>query len=159
MPSPGRSGRPTLDAVIFDMDGTLCDVSSVVHHVRGPVKDFDAFHAGSAGCPPNGPVAAAARRVHTRGRAVLVVTGRVAKWAPMTRSWLRRHGLPCDGLYTRADGDFRPDVVVKAEILAGIGREGYQVVAAWDDNPGVLGLWREHGIRVVEVPGWDGAGR
>lgn len=40
-------------AVIFDMDGTLVDVSSVRHFVMDKPKDFDAFHAGTAGCPPN----------------------------------------------------------------------------------------------------------
>ncbi len=52
------------------------------------------------------------------------------------------------------DHDGRPDVEVKADILARI-RRTWTVVAAVDDNPSVVGLWRSHGIPTHVVPGWD----
>ena len=47
-----------LPAVIVDMDGTLCDVSAVVHLQAEP-DGFTAFHNGCAQCPPNPAVGAA----------------------------------------------------------------------------------------------------
>ncbi|MFV8051350.1 MULTISPECIES: hypothetical protein [Mycobacteriaceae] len=41
------------DAVIVDVDGTLCDVSSVRHFVAARPKDFDAFHSAAETCPPH----------------------------------------------------------------------------------------------------------
>lgn len=53
----------------------------------------------------------------------------------------------------RANFDYRPDVQVKSEILAQIRMAGFEVVAAIDDNPAVIELWREHRIPVTVVPG------
>ncbi|MGH1562993.1 hypothetical protein [Mumia sp. DW29H23] len=144
--------RPT--AVIFDVDGTLCDVSTVRHHVRGPRRNFDAFHAASLACPPNAEVAEAARRASRDGHAVLVVTGRAARWARPTGFWLALHDIPSDGLFTRDEHDQRSDVAVKTDILALI-RRRYDVVAAYDDNPSVIALWKSYGIPVHTVAGWD----
>jgi FMN phosphatase YigB (HAD superfamily) len=40
--------------VIFDADGTLCDVSEIRYLLRQPKgkKDFEKFHALSINCPP-----------------------------------------------------------------------------------------------------------
>ena len=42
-------------AVIVDMDGTLCDVSTVLHLQAKP-DGFAAFHQACAQCPPHRPV-------------------------------------------------------------------------------------------------------
>lgn len=55
----GFNSPPTPDlpeAVIFDMDGTLCDVQSILHLVLGDPtngyrKDFDAFYAATVDSP------------------------------------------------------------------------------------------------------------
>ncbi|MFI5973539.1 hypothetical protein [Streptomyces sp. NPDC051452] len=142
------------EAVIFDMDGTLCDVRGIRHLLDGPGR-FDTFHAASIDCPPHDHVVAAARREHAAGRAVLIVTGRAAKWRHVTAWWLALHQVPSEAMWMRGPGDFRPDYVVKRGILARI-RQLYRPVAAWDDNPNVIRLWEEEGIPVTVVPGWDG---
>lgn len=140
------------DAVIFDMDGTLCDVSSVRHLVDGDVKDFDAFHAASMDCPPHAAVADAARQARVDGRAVLVVTSRSAKWRDYTIKWLDRHDIGYDAVYLRIEADFRADDVVKADILKTIVNDGFHPVHAWDDSPDIIELWRANGIDVTVVP-------
>lgn len=145
--------RPTLpDAVLFDMDGTLCDVAGIRHLIKGP-GGFDAFHRASIDCPPHAWVVQAAREQNAAGRAVLIVTARMATYRDITAMWLALHQVPSDGMWMRADGDFRPDYQVKREILARI-RKRYTVVGAYDDNPQVLKLWREEEIPVTVVPGW-----
>ena len=146
------------EASIFDMDGTLCDVRGIRHHVLGGPqngyrKNFDAFHRDAVNCPPNPWVVEAARAEHTAGRAVLIVTAREARHRNTTAFWLALHGVPSDGMWMRANGDYRPDFEIKREILAKI-RQRYRPVAAWDDNPTVVRLWESEGIPVTLVPGW-----
>jgi len=151
------------EAVLFDMDGTLCDVRAIRHHVLGgPAngyrKNFDAFHRDAVNCPPNAWVVDAARAEHAAARAVLVVTAREARLRNSTAFWLALHGVPSDAMWMRANGDYRPDHVVKREILAKI-RQQYRPVHAYDDNPAIVELWRSEGIPVTVVPGWvEGAG-
>lgn len=139
------------DAVIFDMDGTLCDTASIQHHIEGENRDFAAFHAASAGCPPRAEVVAAARQEHDLGRAVLVVTSREFIWRDLTLDWLVRHEVPCDGLYMRIVGDYRKDVAIKTEILQQIIDDGFAVLEAWDDKPAIVELWRDNGIETHVV--------
>lgn len=140
-------------AVIFDVDGTLCDVRTIRHLID--TKGFDAFHRASADCPPHPHVVQAAVDAHAAGKKVLIVTGRVEKWRRLTSMWLALHGVPSELLAMRPDGDFRKDYVIKKEILARL-RQGYLVEHAWDDNPAVLRLWADEGIPTTVVPGWDG---
>lgn len=139
------------DAVIFDMDGTLCDTAGILHHLEGDDKDFAAFHAASADCPPHEAVAEAARNQHDLGRAVLVVTSREFIWRDLTLDWLVRHEIPYDKLYMRIVGDYRKDVVIKSEILKQITDDGFAVREAWDDKSAVVDLWRENGIETHVV--------
>lgn len=134
------------DAVIFDMDGTLCDTSSIEHLIEGDDKDFAAFHAASADCPVRAEVVAEAVAQRANGRAVLVVTSREFIWRDLTLDWLVGHEVPCDGLYMRIVGDYRKDVQVKTDILQQITADGFRVLDAWDDKAGVIELWRDHDI-------------
>ena len=59
------------DAVIADLDGTLCDVSGILHHLEGEERNFAAFHAASADCPPAEAVVDAVRAAHADRRGIL----------------------------------------------------------------------------------------
>lgn len=140
--------------VIFDMDGTLADVSGIRHHVRGLARDFDAFHAASVDCPPHHDVVAMARDFHDAGIDVVIVTARTHRWRHHTAWFLAMHDVPSVAMFMRHDGDQRPDVDVKRDILARI-RQTWNVVAAVDDNPNVTALWISEGIPTHIVPGWE----
>ena len=149
------------DAVIFDMDGTLCDVSSVRHFIEresiegasieGDKRDFDAFHAGAIDCPPHAHVVDAVAEAREAGKAVVVVTARPSKWRDYTIMWLDKHQIAYDRLYMRFEADFRHDYLIKADILKSIRKDGFEPTHAWDDSPKVIELWRENGIEVTEV--------
>ena len=139
------------DAVIADLDGTLVDVSSILHHVTGKERDFAAFHAASRDCPPRPEVVDAVRDAHEQGRAVLVVTSREFVWRDLTLDWLQEHDVPYDQLVMRIVGDYRPDHVVKAEMLDQLEKDGYRVLEAWEDASDIADLWRSRDIDVHVV--------
>lgn len=150
---------PLPRAVIFDVDGTLADVSGIRHYVsplaegyRG-YKNFDAFHAAASFAPANASVVTMAKVEHESGNKVIVVTSRRQHWEYRTRVWLGKHAIPFDALYMRGNGDTRPDYEVKRDILAQI-RETYDPFLAYDDNPAVIRLWEEEGLGTIVVPGW-----
>lgn len=147
-------------AVIFDMDGTLCDVRTIRHHVipdhpDNPTgrKDFETFHARAVDCPPNPDVLAAALAAHEAGVKVLIVTARRERWRASTSWWLSEAGVTPTVQLHRADWDQRQDIEVKLDMLAYL-RTRYNIIEAWDDNPAIIELWRSEGIPVREVPGW-----
>lgn len=144
------------EAALFDVDGTLADVSGVRHYVLADPrrKNFEKFHAGASYVPAHADVVDLAREQHEAGRVVVVVTARMEKWRYRTATWLQKWEVPFDHLLMRRDGDQRRDVEVKRDILAGI-REHYEVVLAVDDNPSIIELWQSEGIPVHRVPGWD----
>jgi phosphoglycolate phosphatase-like HAD superfamily hydrolase len=144
--------------IVFDMDGTLVDVSSIRHHVLGGPKNgyrknFDAFHRDAVNCPEISWVANAARDAKGMGYKVIQVTARSECYRPSTSWWIAEHFVPSDGLYMRADRDYRPDYVVKREILDRL-LSRFDIVKAYDDNPNVVALWAEYGIPCIVVPGW-----
>lgn len=149
-------------AIIIDMDGTLADVSSIRHYLRGikangkPDKNFDKFHEESVNVPPNHWVAEEARYYSScLGYAILIVTARKHKWRNHTAWWLGLNAIPSDALFMRGNNDNRPDYEVKKDILKRIRDLGYDVKLAFDDNPSVIALWEEEGIDTIRVPGWE----
>ena len=146
-----------MEAVIVDVDGTLCDVSGIRHYVlRDPTRpNFDRFHAASAFCPPIASTLAWVDAHRAAGRTIIIVTSRKRRWEHLTRTWLRKWEIDYDWLLMRADSDQRKDREVKASILRRVRAKGYEVVAASDDNPAIVALWRSEGIEVTVVPGWD----
>lgn len=141
---------------IFDVDGTLADVSGIRHYITADAqrKNFEKFHAASIMVHPHEPVAELARVLYASGMPVLVVTARMERWRYITSTWLQKWRIPHDALLMRPDGDGRRDVEIKREILTRI-RERYTPALAVDDNPAIVALWREEQIPVVEWPGWD----
>lgn len=149
------------DAVIFDMDGTLADVSSIRHHLtkfdstsRRVIKHFDKFHSESVNVPPHSHVVNAAQVAHMLGNAVLVVTARKHMWRNHTAWWLAMHGIHSDMLMMRGNDDNRKDYEVKKDMLNTI-RQAYNVIHAWDDNPSIIKLWTEERIPCTIVDGWE----
>jgi len=144
------------NAIIFDMDGTLADVSSIRHYLRqdNGNKDFNTFHSESVNVPAHSHVVNAAQVAHMLGKAVLVVTARKHMWRHHTAWWLAMHGVPSDMLMMRGNEDYRKDYLVKKDMLDTI-RQAYNVIHAWDDNPSVIQLWKDEGIPCTVVPGWD----
>ena len=145
------SNKP--EAFIFDVDGTLADVEPYRHHVMNGNRDFDSFHRESVNAHPHYHVVNMALMAKQRGYDILVVTARMAKWRNSTAMWLAMHNIPSDALFMRGDEDHRKDYLVKKDILTQI-QKTWDVVHAVDDNPSVIALWKENGIKTTTIPGF-----
>lgn len=141
---------------VSDIDGTLCDVSSIRHLVAKGLKDrdFDAFHKESVNCPPIEHVAEATRGWAAVGVRVFQVTARQEKYRSLTSFWLADNKIPSDRLIMRPNGDFRPDGDVKRDIFTAL-LKNFDIVVSYDDNPSVLAVLAELGVPTVIVPGWS----
>lgn len=145
-------------AIIFDLDGCLCDTSSIVHHVDKTHKDFtkknlDAFHLGSMDCPPNRHLEEAWYKARRDGLKIIVMTGRPERWRLHTTWWLHANYFYPDQHLHRPDGDKRPAYVLKEELLHKL-QEHYKIVYAYDDDPRIIAMYDRNGIPNYQVPGW-----
>lgn len=147
------SPRRKRQAAIFDVDGTLVDVSGVRHHVMQRQKRFDRFHGDAIDCPPNQLALEHYHRTQEAGLDILIVTARKQDWLFHTLLWLRENGIEHTEIFMRGNRDNRKDYLVKADILAQIQRH-WEVQFAVDDNPNVIKLWQENGIPTITIPGW-----
>lgn len=145
--------KPT--AYIYDVDGTLANVDPYIHLVRGPNKDYDAFHRASIGALPHFEVVSMLNDTVADGHHVLVVTSRMEKWRGLTSLWLAQNSITSHGLFMRPNSDLRPDYEVKKDILDKINTH-WDVLHAVDDNPNVIRLWEDNGITTTKIGNWDG---
>lgn len=122
--------------VVFDIDGVLADASHRQHYVAARPKDWDAFFAAVG----DDPVIEAGRQRLLAAAAeheVILVSGRPESTRAATTAWLARHGLGDPPLVLRADGDYRPAPVVKAGLLASLGRRD-DIMCVVDDDASVV---------------------
>ena len=88
------------------------------------------------------------------GNTILIVTARSDEYRDVTERWLNeKAGLEgvFEKVYMREEGDYRDDNIVKREILSNIRLDGYDPYMALDDRGMVVDMWREEGIRCLQV--------
>lgn len=135
-------------AVICDLDGTLALLNG-----RDPYNASD--------CDkdlPNKAVVECLRCMYLNNRTILFVSGREAKYAEKTLTFLQEHcdfifssSVPRFELMMRQTGDFRKDTIVKYEIFNTHIRNCYNVEFVLDDRNSVVEMWRTLGIPTFQV--------
>lgn len=140
---------------IFDIDGTLADLSHRLPHIQKEPKDWDAFFGAVADDAPIPHIIRLAIDIALAGVAIVYISGRSDQCRNETEAWLWRHALPRGEVYMRKAGDHRPDHQVKVELLAKLQTQGYRPVMAFDDRNSVVKMWRELGIPCAQVAEGD----
>lgn len=146
------------NAVIFDLDGTLCNCSHRRHFVESNPKDWDAFYESISQDEVNENVAyvsALYQRIHHK---ILFVTGRPERYRKETCDWLERM-MDLDTydykLFMRPDGDHQPDHELKKKIYQEIIEPRYNVSLVLDDRDSVVKMWRSLGLECWQVAQGD----
>lgn len=145
-------------AVIFDVDGTLADTTTIVHHVAATHPnwtgmDYPAFHEGARTIPARHGMPATTRCWAASGVLVIILTARSETYRHYLVEWLDAQAIPAALIRMRAADDYRPDVEVKQDHLHELQRT-LKIVHAYDDNPHVVAMLQGHGIETTHVPGW-----
>jgi predicted secreted acid phosphatase len=140
---------------IFDIDGTIADLTHRLPHIQSTPKDWRSFFAA---CPDDTPIPhiiELAQDLASAGGTIVYVSGRSDECRAATEDWLKRHGLPAGKVYMRSEGDHRGDDRVKAELLAELLSHGYRPVMAFDDRNRVVQTWRTNGVPCAQVADGD----
>lgn len=145
-----------MKAVIFDIDGTLADATHRMHHVTGSNRNWDAFSREAEHDTPHEAICDLYQMVRHYGWPVILVSGRPESIRDLTEDWLKRHGVEgYSALHMRPEGDYRPDYMVKSQILDAVLAEGYEIAFTVDDRPSVVAMWRERGIVCLQCRDWN----
>jgi predicted kinase len=145
--------------VIFDLDGTLADISHRVHFVRGTKKpDWESFFAACVDDLPHAHVIETFKAHIDAGHKVRVWSARSDVVRSQTEDWLDRHGIdPCFLQHMRAAGDNTPDATLKRHWLH---QEYVKPDIVYDDRQRVVDMWRSEGVPCFQVVAdWEDEGR
>ena len=128
-------------AYIFDVDGTLAQIG-------GGRNPYDASRAMEDTPTPHVlDIWDQLKEDHC----MLVLTGRKATHRDVTEKWLSKYGLHHGRLWTRADGDNRPDWIVKQELFDTHIAPHFNVLGVFDDRMSVCRMWHLKGVPLFRV--------
>ena len=132
------------ECIIVDVDGTLAHIDPA-----NPRSPYDASRAMDDLL--DDAVANVVTMAYGHGYKIVVLTGRSAGHLGVTKEWLATNGIDYDEIYSRAEGDNRADYVIKRELFDGHIKGRYNVKYVIDDRPQVCRMWRELGLKTLQV--------
>jgi hypothetical protein len=139
---------------IFDIDGTLADLSHRLHFITGENKDWHTFYKACYADSPIFDVITIARALSDAGHIVVYATGRSTLVYNETIDWLKKYRLPNpQRVYMRPEGDHKEDVVVKLTLLDMINSDyaNEKLGGIFEDRQQVVDMYRARGLRVFQV--------
>ena len=89
------------ELVIFDIDGTLADISERVHHVRRKPKNWNAFNAGMAQDKAIHSMVRLCNILYAAGLQITLCSGRSEESRPETVAWLEKQEVQYHELVLR----------------------------------------------------------
>jgi phosphoglycolate phosphatase-like HAD superfamily hydrolase len=140
------------EIVIFDIDGTLADVSERIHHVRKKPKNWNAFFQGMAQDKAIHSMIRLCNILYASGIHIILCSGRSEEHRQQTIEWLAEQGVNYHDLLLRKDKDRRTDSVVKREMLANLDKT--KILFVVEDRSRVVEMWRSEGLVCLQcAPG------
>ena len=148
---------------ICDVDGTLMNIEKRVQWAKKHKKDTDRIMNWDMFLDPlvmlefdrsNRDVCNVINALYSdsiNDNNIIITSARNERHRDVTVKQLSLAGVHYDAMYLRDDDDFRPDDVVKAELLGKIITDGYDPTVAFDDRNQVVNKWRELGIKCYQV--------
>lgn len=130
------------NAFMFDIDGTLAHMDGNRHPYEAKYLDDRLDTA----------VEIVLYALYAQGFPIFILSGRegTASAREQTETWLASNGIPHTALFMRAEGDTRPDEIVKKEIYMEHIHPIHNVIAVFDDRPKVIRAWRLLGLKVFD---------
>lgn len=132
------------ECIIVDIDGTLAHISG-----DNPRNIYDASRAMEDSL--DDAVSNVVAMAYQNGYKVVIFTGRHSGHLEVTKDWLKANGVNYDEIYSRQEGDKRPDTEIKEELYRKHIEGKYNVKYVIDDRPSVCRMWREIGLFTFQV--------
>jgi phosphoglycolate phosphatase-like HAD superfamily hydrolase len=139
-------------AVVFDLDGTLCDMSWRLCKIKETPKKWEAFNMLSQYDRPIWSTVRKLLEYYAQDFTVILMTGRGIYAQSITEAWLEKHNIPYHTLIMRSRNDSSAQSNVKYEFLLGLKKDGIDVQAIYDDDITVCTFLKEKGYNVHKVP-------
>lgn len=141
------------DCVIVDIDGTLAHMNG-----REPY-DYNSVHTDIVDPQVAEIVRKYAQRdiIDLPSCYIVIVSGRDNTCQDVTEEWLKANGIPYDEIYMRdpkrvdTRGNKLDDTIIKREIYEQFIKPRYNVKFVLDDRDRVVKMWREEGLKVLQV--------
>jgi len=149
-----------MDWVIFDLDGTLADISHRLHFIRSSEekenfkKDWNSFNSGIPEDKLKLPIAALHKMCFDNGYNIAIVTGRSKDYQVETIKWLMNNQIHFDEIHFRPAGNYHSDYIVKQEIYDKHFKER-NVLFVVDDRDQVVEMWRRNGVTCLQCQKGD----
>lgn len=154
--------------IIFDIDGTLADLTERRKFIATKPKNYAAFNDPVAvmNDKPIWPVIDLLTSLASEHN-IILCSGREEVLRNVTIKWLYDvakivvrgdrldRELPkwyhVDTLYMRPAKDYRKDDIIKEELLAKMRSDGFKPSVVFDDRPSVCRMWRRNGLKVCQL--------
>jgi len=134
------------NAIIVDLDGTLCNADHRKHHIEN--KRWDLFYENLV----HDEINQWCFEIITRmvGFTILFVSGRPEDHRHISNEWLSKYGLGHYPLFMRKADDYRKDSIIKEEIYRRDIEPKYNVIFCIDDRKQVVDMWRSIGLTCLQ---------
>ena len=145
-------------AIICDIDGTLAHMNGRSPYDYTKVSE-DTLDEVVANWLKD--VAWFDLNVENKPTEILIVSGRDDTCREDTLAWLDKHRIPYSKLLMRdstrvkEDGNKVADTIIKKEIFDEFIRDKYNVLYVLDDRNQVVRMWRDMGLKVLQVADGD----
>lgn len=137
--------------VVFDLDGTLINIDSIVHFADQ--EDWDGFADASMDCPDY-PAMVAFAKIIQRMPDIdwIIVTTKPERLRARTVNWLSMRGLQPEAMLMRPQHDYSPTVDLKPQLMADMYGEEWRskVLFAIDDRTKMVDAWRALGVMCMQ---------
>lgn len=155
----------TIKTYVFDIDGTIADVSDRLHYVTPPNRDWNTFFDRVIDDKPIWPIIDLVNIISMHcvrdgsddpdrdQYDIVFVTGRPERCREQTVKWMAKYFGSVAfsfSIMMRADGDHRPDHVIKSEIIDQLIDQDCEIVFAVDDRDSVVQMYRNRGITCLQ---------
>ena len=145
--------------VIFDVDGTIADVTHRRHLVNGDKgykPDWNAFRKATVDDTPIQWVVDIAKRHIAAGDEVAFFSARNESERDITEKQINEWvGNGHKGVFLRPNDSYEPDEIFKADLADRFEKMGGKIDLVYDDRNKVVQMWRDRGTPVVQVADGD----
>ncbi len=146
--------------IIFDIDGTLLNINHRLHHLDKTPPDWKSFNENIQYDVPIEEMAKLLKVLASNNlMRIIFCSGRSEKNRDITEKQIRNLLSENNGsltplkinLYMRKSNDYRKDAIIKNDLYKDMLNDGFKPRLVFDDRSSVVKMWREKGLRCLQV--------